>query len=123
MRFLHAFHENTVFYESKWPSEADFLDFFDEIKRPKNAKNYAQSDQNASKIAFSHFFFLFARGARERDFTKVGRVKPGWHGNGKRVSFLTRFVRNFAGVSAGDREKPNFNRYMHFKVVKTFPEF
>ena len=32
--------------------------------------------------------------------------------------FLTRFVRNFAGVSAGEREKPNFNRYMHFKSSK-----
>ena len=26
--------------------------------------------------------------------------------------FLTRFVRNFAGVSAGEREKPNFYRYI-----------
>ena len=57
------------------------------------------------KLHFRIFFFMFARGARERDFTKVGRVKPGWHGNGKRVSFLTRFVRNFAGVSAVEREK------------------
>ena len=31
--------------------------FFDEIKRPKRAKNDPQSGQNARKIAFSHVFF------------------------------------------------------------------
>ena len=92
----------TLYFTSQnGPPRPIFSSFFDEIKRPKNAKNDLQSGQNARKIAFSHFFFMFARGARERDFTKVGRVKPGWHGNGKRVSFFNAVCSEFRW---GERE-------------------
>ena len=47
------------------------------------------------KLHFRMYFLMFARCARERDFTKVGRVKPGWHGNGKRVSFFNAVYSEF----------------------------
>ena len=71
------FMKTLYFTSQNGPPRPIFSSFFDEIKRPKKAKNDLQSGQNARKIAFSHFFFMFTRCARERDFTKVGRVKSG----------------------------------------------
>ena len=51
------FMKTLYFTSQNGPPRPIFSIFFDEIKRLKNAKNDAQSDQNACKIEFSHVFF------------------------------------------------------------------
>ena len=48
------FMKTLYFTNQNGPPRPIFTSFFDEIKRPKRAKNDAQSGQNARKIAFSH---------------------------------------------------------------------
>ena len=63
MRFLKQFSKNTVFYESEWPSWADFLVFYDEFWRPETPENAPRSGQNPRKTSIL-LIILYVRAVR-----------------------------------------------------------
>ena len=94
MRFFKQFSKNTVIYESKWPSWADFLVFYDEFWRPQGPGNDLRGGQTPRKTAFLKILDVRAVRSETRFYAKMGapgRVRPGRHGNGKRVYMKARY--------------------------------
>ena len=63
MRFLTQFSQNIVFYESEWPSWADFPVFYEEFWRPEKPENERPSDQNPRKTSIL-LIILYVRAVR-----------------------------------------------------------